>query len=195
MYSDESGDMPKWAKKLVGGLAITGLVAAAVMTCFFSGTIIATVGAAMLTGGLVSGGIDVLDQLSDNGEVDWTQVAISTLAGEAYGLVVGITGGAGGWAVAGKLAVAGGESLLTSWNQNETFSETMISLGGSLLISGAVQLAGKYVPQIKSKFESKDNNDFKKIPNIISKLWKIPSVKTGVIRFTRGVFLSISNNF
>ena len=97
--------------------------------------------------------------------------------------------------MAGKFAVAGGESLLTSWNQNETFSETMISLGKSLLISGAVQLAGKYVPQIKSKFKSKDNNDFKKIPNIISKLWKIPSVKTGVIRFTRGVFLSIYNNF
>ena len=198
-YVDLNGHMPKWAQWVVGGLAIAGLVVATVLTCGAAGAGAAAVGAAMLVGGLVSAGINVVDQLSDGGEFDWTELAISTLSGTAYGLVVGLTGGAGGWAVAGKFAVAGGTSLLNSWNQNATFGETMKSLGISLLVSGAAQgagyLAGKFGPQLLSKIAPRNPNHLLTMGDIGSALWAIPAVKTGVIRFVGGVIGSIFNNF
>ena len=199
MYVDPNGHMPKWVQWVVGGLAIAGLVVATVLTCGAAGAGAAAVGAAMLVGGLVSAGINVVDQLSDGGEFDWTELAISTLSGTAYGLVVGLTGGAGGWAVAGKFAVAGGTSLLNSWNQNATFGETMKSLGISLLVSGAAQgagyLAGKFGPQLLSKIAPRNPNYLLTMGDIGSALWAIPAVKTGVIRFVGGVTGSIFNNF
>ncbi len=199
MYVDPNGHMPKWAQWVVGGLAIAGLVVATILTCGAAGAGAAAVGAAMLVGGLVSAGINVVDQLSDGGEFDWTELAISTLSGTAYGLVVGLTGGTGGWAVAGKFAVAGGTSLLNSWNQNATFGETMKSLGISLLVSGAAQgagyLAGKFGPQLLSKIAPRNPNYLLTMGDIGSALWAIPAVKTGVIRFVGGVAGSIFNNF
>ena len=199
MYVDPDGHMPKWAQWAVGGLAIAGLVVATVLTCGVAGAGAAAVGAAMLTGGLVSAGINVVDQLSDGGEFNWTELAISTLSGTAYGLVVGLTGGAGGWAVAGKFAVAGGTSLLNSWNENATFGETMKSLGTSLLASsiaqGAGYLAGKFGPQLLSKFAPRNPNHLLTIGDIGSALWAIPAVKTGAIRLVGGVFGSIFNDF
>ena len=199
MYVDPDGHMPKWAQWVVGGLAIAGLVVATVLTCGVAGAGAAAVGAAMLAGGLVSAGINVVDQLSDGGEFNWTELAISTLSGTAYGLVVGLTGGAGGWAVAGKFAVAGGTSLLNSWNQNATFGETMKSLGISLLVSGAAQgagyLAGKFGPQLLSKIAPRNPNHWLTMGDIGSALWAIPAVKTGVIRFVGGVAVSVINNF
>ena len=199
MYVDPDGHMPKWAQWVVGGLAIAGLVVATVLTCGVAGAGAAAVGAAMLAGGLVSAGINVVDQLSDGGEFNWAELAISTLSGTAYGLVVGLTGGAGGWAVAGKFAVAGGTSLLNSWNQNATFGETMKSLGISLLVSGAAQgagyLAGKFGPQLLSKIAPRNPNHWLTMGDIGSALWAIPAVKTGVIRFIGGVAGSVINNF
>ena len=199
MYVDPDGYMPKWAQWVVGGLAIAGLVVATVLTCGVVGAGAAAVGAAMLAGGLVSAGINVLDQLSDGGEFNWTELAISTLSGTAYGLVVGLTGGAGGWAVAGKFAVAGGTSLLNSWNENATFGETMKSLGIALLVSGATQgsgyITGRFGPRIISSFSLRNSNDLLRIGDIGSTLWAIPAVKTGVIRFVGGVASSIFNNF
>ena len=198
-FADPSGHMPKWAQWVVGGLAIAGLVVATVLTCGVAGAGAAAVGAAMLTGGLVSAGINVADQLSDGGEFNWTELAISALSGTAYGLVVGLTGGAGGWAVAGKFAVAGGTSLLNSWNENATFGETMKSLGISLLVSGAAQgagyLAGKFGPQIISKIFPRNPNHLLTIGDIGSALWAIPAVKTGAIRLAGGIVGSIFNNF
>ena len=199
MYADPDGHMPKWAQWVVGGLAVAGLVVATVLTCGVAGAGAAAVGAAMLTGGLVSAGINVVDQLSDGGEFNWTELAISTLSGTAYGLVVGLTGGAGGWAVAGKFAVASGTSLLNSWNQNATFGETMKSLGISLLVSGAAQgagyLVGKFGPQLLSKIAPRNPNHWITMGDIGSALWAIPAVKTGVIRFVGGVAGSIINNY
>ena len=198
-YSDGSGHMPEWAQWVVGGLAVAGLILATVLTCGVAGAGAAAVGAAMLTGGLVSAGINVVDQLSDGGEFNWTELAISTLSGTAYGLVVGLTGGAGGWAVAGKFAVAGGTSLLNSWNQNATFGETMKSLGIALLVSCAAQgvgyLAGKFGPQIISKIFPRNPNHLLTMGDIGSVLWANPAVKTGVIRLVGGIASSIFNNF
>ena len=199
MCSDPSGHLPKWVQWVVGGLAIAGLVVATVLTCGVAGAGAAAVGAAMLTGGLVSAGINVVDQLSDGGEFNWTELAISTLSGTAYGLVVGLTGGASCWAVVGKFAVAGGTSLLNSWNENATFGETMKSLGISLLVSGAAQgagyLAGKFGPQLLSKIAPRNPNHWITMGDIGSALWAIPAVKTGVIRFVGGVAGSIINNY
>lgn len=110
MYIDPEGSMPKWAKWVVGGLAIAGLVVATVLT--FGA---AVVGAAMLTGSIVSGTINALDQLHDGDKFDFTELAISTLSGMAYGAVVASTGGAG--AGFGKLTVAGasGTNYIQSW--------------------------------------------------------------------------------
>ncbi|MDD6249474.1 MAG: RHS repeat-associated core domain-containing protein [Bacillales bacterium] len=199
MYADPDGHMPKWAQWVVGGLAVAGLVVATVLTCGVAGAGAAAIGAAMLTGGLVSAGINVVDQLSDGGEFNWTELAISTLSGTAYGLVVGLTGGAGGWAVAGKFAVASGTSLLNRWNENATFGETMKSLGISLLVSGVAQgagyLAGKFGPQLLSKIAPRNPNHWITMGDIGSALWAIPAVKTGVIRFVGGVAGSIINNY
>lgn len=198
-YSDLSGHMPEWAQWVVGGFAVAGLIVATVLTCGVAGAGAAAVGAAMLTGGLVSAGINVVDQLSDGGEFNWTELAISTLSGTAYGLVVCLTGGAGGWAVAGKFAVAGGTSLLNSWNQNATFGETMKSLGIALLVSGATQgagyLAGKFGPQIISKILPRNPDHLLTMGDICSVLWANPAVKTGVIRLVGGIASSIFNNF
>ena len=144
MYADPSGHMPEWLKWVVGGLAIAGLIAATVLTFGVAGPGAIAIGASMLTGGLVSAGINIADQLHDGGKFNWTELAISTLSGTAYGLIVGISGGvsANTWswgAFAGKLAVAGGTSLLNSWNENATFGETMGSLVLSLVFSGAAQ--------------------------------------------------------
>ena len=201
MYVDPDGHMPKWAQWVVGGLAVAGLIVATVLTCGAAGAGAAAVGTAMLVGGVVSGGIEIIDQLHDTGTVDWTSVAISTLSGTAYGLVVGLSGGAaaGAWswgAFAGILAVAGGTSLLNSWNENATFGETMKSLGISLLVSGAAQgagyLAGKFGPQLLTKFMPRNPNH---LGGIGSALWAIPAVKTGAIRLVGGVFGSIFNDF
>ena len=191
--------MPEWAKWVVGGLAVAGLVVATVLTCGVAGAGAAAVGAAMLTGGLVSSGINVLDQLSDGGEFNWSELAISTLSGTAYGLVVALTGGTGGLAVAGKFAVAGGTSILNSWNQDSTFGETMKSLGTSLLLSGATQgagyLVGKLGPPIISKILPRNPNHLLTLADIGAELWAIPAVKTGVIRLAGGFASSIFNNF
>ncbi len=199
MYFGESGHMPNWAKWLIGGLVVAGLIVATVLTCGVAGAGAAAVGVAMLTGGLVSAGINVVDQLSDGGEFNWTELTISTLSKTAYELVVGLTGGAGGCAGAGKFAVAGGNSLLNSWNQNATFGETMKSLGIALLVSGVAQgagyLAGKFGPQIVSKIFPRNSNHLLTMGDIGSVLWANPAVKTGVIRLVGGIASSIFNNF
>ena len=100
--------MPEWAKWLIGGLAITGLVAATILTFGAAGTAAGVIGAAMLTGGVVSGAINAIDQLHDGGTFNWTELAIATLSGTAYGAVVGATGGAWTWgAFGGKVLIAG----------------------------------------------------------------------------------------
>ena len=198
MFVDPTGHMPEWMKWTVIGTAAVGLVVATVLTFGVAGTGAAVVGAAVLTGGVVSGGINAADQLHDTGEIDLTEVAIATLSGETYGLVIGLAGGSGGFAVAGKLAVASGASLLNSWNDDATFDETIKSLGISLLVSGAAQgagyLAGRYGPEILSRLIPKNPNDLLTIGDIVSVLWGLPAVKTGVIRFASGVASAILNN-
>ena len=198
MYVDPDGHMPKWAQWVVGGLAVAGLIVATVLTCGAAGAGAAAVGTAMLVGGVVSGGIEIIDQLHDTGTVDWTSVAISTLSGTAYGLVVGLSGGAaaGAWswgAFAGKLAVAGGTSLLNSWNENASFGETMKSLGFSLLASGAAQGLGYGFGKITSKIP-KNPTKLLTLGDIGSYLLGIPAIKTGVIRFGVGVGSAIFND-
>ena len=194
--------MPKWAQWVVGGLAVAGLIVATVLTCGAAGAGAAAVGTAMLAGGVISGGIEIIDQLHDTGTVDWTSVAISTLSGTAYGLVVGLTGGTGAWAVAGKFAVAGGTSLLNSWNEwdeNSTFGGMMASFALSLVVSGVAQgagyLTGKFGPKLLSKILPKNPNHLITMGDIGSYLWGIPAVKTGVIRFAGGVAGSIFNDY
>ena len=193
MYADPEGHMPEWVQWIIGGIAVAGLAVATVLTCGVAGAGAAAVGAAMLAGGLISAGINVIDQLHDGGEFNWTELAISTLSGTAYGLVVGLTGGTGAWAVVGKFAVAGGTSLLNSWNENATFAETMISLGISLLVSGMAQGAGYGVGKGISHVP-KDPTKFLTLGDIGSYLWSVPAVKTGVIRFAGGVMGSIFND-
>ena len=198
MYVDPSGHMPEWVQWVIGGLAIAGLVVATVLTCGVAGAGAAAVGAAMLTGGLVSAGINVIDQLHDGGEFNWTELAISTLSGTAYGLVVGLSGGAaaGTWswgAYAGKLAVAGGTSLLNSWNENKSFKDTMISFGSSLVLSSIYQGLGYGFGKIISNIP-KDSTKLMTLGDIGSYLWGIPAVKAGVIRFVGGVAGSIFND-
>ena len=199
MYSDTSGNMPKWAQWVVGGLAVAGLVVATVLTCGAAGAGAAAVGAAMLAGGVISGGINAIDQLHDEEDFNWSELAISTLSGTMYGLVIGLTGGAGGWAVAGKFAVSGGTSLLNSWNENATFGEATGSLALSLVFSAATQgagyLAGKFGPQILSKIMPRNPNHLLTMGDVGSALWGIKAVKTGVIRFVGGIWGSIINDF
>ena len=177
MYADPAGNMPMWAERTIICAAAMGLVAATVLTFVATG-IGATVGVAVLSGGIVYGGVNAIEQLHDTGEIDLTEVAIATLSGEAYGLVNGLTGGDGGWAALGKFAVAGGTSLLDSWNENASFDETMKSLGDSLLISGAAQVIGK----VASKIFPNNSNDSG------SAIWSIPAVKTAVSGLMRGLF-------
>ena len=184
--------MPKWAKWVVGGAAVLGLAVAAAMAVGSTG-VVATIGASMFIGGIVSGSIDIIDQLHDSGTIDWTQTAISTLSGTAYGLVVGLTGGTGGSAVAGKLAVAGGTSLLNSWNKEETFDEAMRSLALSLAISGVSQALGYWCGKNMSNI-SNDPTQYLTHGDISSSLWSDPVVKTGVVKFVGGVIKSIFND-
>ena len=197
MYIDPEGSMPKWAKWVVGGLAIAGLVVATVLTFGAAGAGAAVVGAAMLTGGIVSGTINALDQLHDGDKFDFTELAISTLSGMAYGAVVASTGGAG--AVLGKLAVAGGTSLLNSWNNNADLKDTMMNFGVALSISAVAQLGGhlvgKYGPNILSKFIKPNPNYVITLGDIISAAWDIPAVKTGVIRLFAGCASAKINDF
>ena len=198
MYIDDSGNMPKWAQWIVGGLAIAGLVVATVLTLGVAGAGAAAVGAAMLTGGMISAGINVIDQLHDGGTFDWTELAISTLSGAAYGLVVGLTGGAAGtwsWsAFSGKLAVAGGTSLLNSWNDEKNLKDTIISFGTSLLLSSIYQGIGYGFGKLMSLLP-KDPTKIMTLGDIASCLWGIPAVKTGVIRFVGGIAGAIFNDF
>ncbi len=195
-YADPSGCMPQWAKWAVVGLAVAGLAVATALTLGATGPV-AAVGSAMLIGGFVSGGVNAIDQWHDTGTIDLTEVAISTLSGIAYGLVVGATGGTGGWAIAGKFAVAGGTSLLNSWNEEATFGETIKSLGISLAISGATQgigyLAGKHGPQLLSKFLKTQNKSLTKA-SVISELWAKPAVKVGTMRLFGGIAGAVFND-
>ena len=198
MYSDPSGHMPEWAQWIVGGLAIAGLAVATALTFGAAGAGAVAVGAAMLAGGVISGGINIVDQLHDNGSIDWTEAAISTLSGTAYGLVVGLTGGTGGWAVAGKFAVAGGTSLLNSWNQDSTPDKMLGDLALSLVLSGVAQgagyLAGKFGPQLVSKIIPRNPNHLITMGDIASVAWSIPAIKAGTMRLLGGVFGSIFND-
>lgn len=197
MYIDPEGSMPKWAKWVVGGLAIAGLVVATVLTFGAAGAGAAVVGAAMLTGGIVSDTMNLHNQLHDGDKFDFTELAISILSGMTYGAVVASTGRAG--AVFGKLAVAGGTSLLNSWNNNADLKDTMMNFGVALSISAVAQLGGhlvgKYGPNILSKFIKPNPNYVITIGDIISAAWDIPAVKTGVIRLFAGCALAKINDF
>jgi RHS repeat-associated protein len=196
--TDPSGHMPEWAKWLIGGLAVAGLVVATVLTFGAAGTAAGVIGAAMLTGGVVSGGINVIDQLHDGGTFDWTELAIATLSGTAYGAVVGLTGGAAGawsWAAfGGKLAVAGATSLLNSWNEEKNLKGTAISFGSSLLISVVFQGVGYGFGKMTGLLP-KNPDKWLTLGDIGSYLWSIPAIKAGCIRFVGGLFGAIWNDF
>lgn len=201
-YADPTGHMPEWAKWVVGGLAVAGLIVATVLTCGVAGTGAAAVGAAMLAGGIISGGLNAIDQLSDTGSIDLTELAISTLSGTAYGLVVGLTAGAAAGtfsagAFVGKLAVAGGTSLLNSWNEDKFSTDpggAMASFGLSLAISATCQVGGYFLGKAASLLK-RDPNKLFTVGDIGSYLWGVPAIKTGVIRAVSGTVGAIMNDF
>lgn len=202
-YADSSGHMPEWAKWLIGGLAITGLVAATILTFGAAGTAAGVIGAAMLTGGVVSGAINAIDQLHDGGTFNWTELAIATLSGTAYGAVVGATGGAWTWgAFGGKVLIAGATAALNSWNENKTGKEIALSAAKGMALSVAIQLgakygvqyAGKYISPIISRIFPRDPNKWLTMGDVASVVWSIPAVKTGAIKFGAGVASSIFND-
>ena len=159
----------------------------------------------MLAGGVISGGIDVIDQYHDKGQIDFTQAAISTLSGIGYGLVAGLTGGVTGWnwgALSGKLAVSGGTSLLTSWNNDSNAQTMLISLGTSLALTtsihGVSYIAGKLIGQIpkpKTKPKPETQPPILTMRDIAACVWNIPAVKTGSIRFASKTIRAIKNDF
>ena len=200
MYVDPDGTT--WWKWVIGAVAVATLVAATILTFGAAGPAAATVGSAMLAGGIASGGINLIDQLHDKGEVDWTEVAISTISGSAYGLAVATTGGAaaGTWSWSGfaaKLAVAGGTSLLNSLNNadgNINIKDTLFTLGVDLLKSTLFQVAGFGAGKLMSVLP-KSTSQIMTIGDIGSALWDIPAVKAGVIRFFSGLTGAIINDF
>ncbi len=200
MYVDPDGTT--WWKWVIGAVAVATLVAATILTFGAAGPAAATVGSAMLAGGLASGSINLIDQLHDKGEVDWTEVAISTISGSAYGLAVATTGGAaaGTWSWSGfaaKLAVAGGTSLLNSLNNadgNINIKDTLFTLGVDLLKSTLFQVAGFGAGKLMSVLP-KSTSQIMTIGDIGSALWDIPAVKAGVIRFFSGLTGAIINDF
>ena len=200
MYVDPSGNMPRWAKWLIGGLAVAGLIVATILTCGVACVAATAIGSAMLTGGLVSAVVNINIQLQSGEPFEWTQLAISTLSGTMYGLVVATTGGVGAsiGTIIGKFAIAGGTSLLESWNQNSSLLDTFKSLALDLFVSGVFQGAGyifkEYGPQILSKFMSQKTNGFLTIGDMLLELWNDPKVKTGVIKFVGGAVKSFFNN-
>ena len=201
MYTDHSGEMPTWAKWVIGGVAVAGLIVATVLTCGVAGAGAAAVGTAMLAGGLVSAGINIADQIHDGGDFDWTELAISTLSGTAYGMVVGLTGGAAaGWswaAYGGKLVVAGGTALLNSWNSwdngnpTQSLKNTLTSLGSALITSTFCQGIGYATGQLITKLPGKPTP----FMTTLAGLWDIPAIKTGVIRFVGGLVGSVINDY
>ena len=214
MYVDPTGHMPEWASWVLWGVTIAGFALATVATCGAFGAVGVTIGAAVLTGGVISGGVNAIDQLHDNGSIDLNELGIATLSGQAYGLVMGLTGGNGGWAVAGKLAVAGGTSLLNSWNEEKSFSETAVSFVGSLALSGAIQTGAyfgkkilntilpKITPSITkfiSKIFPKNPNHLITMKDIGGVLWEDPAIHasaiTGSMRFIGGVVGALFNDF
>ena len=126
-----------------------------------------------------------------------TELASATLSGEAYGLVVGLTGGtAGAWswtAYTGKLLVAGGTSLLNSWNEEKDIKDTLISLGSSLIMSTIYQGVGYGMSKLGSLIPK--NSTERTFGDVISELWSMPEVKTGIIRLAGGIAGSILNDY
>lgn len=96
-------------------------------------------------------------------------------------------------AYAGKLAIAGGTSLLNSWNKEVDFNTAMSSLGSSLLLSTVYQGLGYGFGKITSSFP-KSTSKILTMGDIASYLWGIPAVKTGNIRFVGGVAGSVFND-
>ena len=183
------------------------MIIATVLTCGAAGAGAASVGAAMLAGGLISAGVNAVDQLHDGGEFDWAELAIATLAGTAYGFVVGLTGGGAatvantGWswkAFAGKLAIAGSKSLLDSWNEEKNSIETMFSLGRDLAISGGMQVAGYKLGPVVKKIQAlfpRNPQMILTMGDIAELLWEIPAFKMGVTGFMSGIVGAIFNDF
>ena len=197
MYVDP--DSTTWWKWVIGAVAVATLIAATILTFGAAGPAAATVGSAMLAGGIASGSINLIDQLHDKGEVDWTEVAISTISGSAYGLAVATTGGAaaGTWSWSGfaaKLAVAGGTSLLNSLNDGDSVLETLYSLGNNLCVSVIAQTVGFKIGGILSNAH-RNTTQIITMGDIGSALWDIPAVKTGAIRFFSGLASAIINDF
>ena len=194
MYVDPSGNMPRWAKWLIGGLAVAGLVAATILTFGAAGVAATAIGSAMLTGGLVSTVINIDSQLRSGEPFDWTQLAISTLSGTMYGLVVATTGGTVGWAIAGKLIIAGGTSLLESWNKDLSEAERSESFVKALIFSSVIQVFGYIAkdvgPLFLSKFKSNSSSDLLVLKENLLNLWNDPKIKTGVIKFIGDIFKS-----
>ena len=196
MYVDPDGTT--WWKWVIGAVAVATLVAATILTFGAAGPAAATVGSAMLAGGLASGGINIVDQLHDKGEVDWTEVAISTISGSAYGLAVATTGGAAGtWSWTGfaaKLAVAGGTSLLNSLNDGDSALETLYSLGNNLCFSVIAQAVGYKIGRFSSNVH-RNTTQIITMGDIASAAWSIPTIKVGITRFFSGLFGAIINDF
>ena len=138
---DPDGTISDWLKWTLFGIGIAGMVAATIVTFGAAGTVAATVGAAVLAGGLVAGGINATRQLSE-GELDVGELGISMICGEAYGLIMGLTGGSASFATAtAKVGLSGAKSFLLSWN-NDFEGDTIGDMTKSMVITTFLQTIG-----------------------------------------------------
>ncbi len=92
MYVDQNGNMPTWAKWLVGGLVLAGVAAAAVLT----GGLAATIAGSALTGAIVNGTLGVASgiKLDENGwSFDGEKAANGFMLGTITGAISGAVSG------------------------------------------------------------------------------------------------------
>ena len=114
-----------------------------------------------------------------------------------WSVYVGLTGGTvGTWswtAFCSKLTVAGGASLLNSWNSETNLKDTAVAFCSSLLLSSIYQGAGFGFGKVLS-FLPKDPTQLLTWGDIASCLWSIPAIQSGGIRFVGGVAGAIFND-
>ena len=99
MLVDENGDLPKWAKNLITGVAVVAAVVTVATLAICTGGSATPIIVGATVGAISSGGMSMLGQLAESGTID----VRTTLVDAAIGAVVGAFGGSAIGKIGGKI--------------------------------------------------------------------------------------------
>ena len=141
MLVDENGDLPKWAKNLITGVAVVAAVVTVSTLAICSVGSVAPIIVGAAVGAVSSCGMSIVSQSAFEGEVDWKQVIVDASIGAVLGAFGGSAIGVKGAKIAGGLTEGIGSMVndLVSGNDINFLKAGMSAIGGVFMSSSGSQ--------------------------------------------------------